>query len=110
MYPEQENVPKKIFGGYVIRRAFELAMMHTEQIAPHRPVFIRENRINFLQTVRIGDKLNFSSKIVYTGKTSISVEINIERISREKEKRALSNTCVFTFVNVDEHMKPQPVP
>lgn len=110
MYPEQENVPKKIFGGYVIRRAFELAMMHTEQIAPNRPVFIRVNRINFLQPVRIADKLNFSSKIVYTGKTSISVEINIERVSRDQEKRALSNTCLFTFVNVDENMKPQPVP
>ena len=110
MYPEQENVPEKIFGGYVIRRAFELAMMHAEEIAPQRPVFVRVNRINFLQPVRIGDKLDFTSKIVYTGNTSISIEINIERISRNQETRALSNTCVFTFVNVDHDMEPQPVP
>jgi hypothetical protein len=25
MYPEQENVPQKIFGGYLIRRAYELS-------------------------------------------------------------------------------------
>lgn len=110
MYPEQENVPKKIFGGYVIRRAFELTMMHAEEIAPNRPVFVRVNRINFLQPVQIGDKLDFTSKIVYTGDTSISVEIDIERISRSQETRALSNTCVFTIVNVDEDMNPQPVP
>ena len=110
MFPEQENVPKKIFGGYVIRRAFELTMMHAEEIAPDRPVFVRVNRINFLQPVQIGDKLDFTSKIVYTGETSISIEIDIERISRNRETRALSNTCVFTIVNVDEEMQPQPVP
>lgn len=110
MFPEQENVPEKIFGGYVIRRAFELAMMHAEVIAPNRPVFVRVNRINFLQPVQIGDKLDFTSRIVYTGNTSISIEIDIERISRNQETRALSNTCVFTIVNVDEKMEPQPVP
>ncbi len=110
MYPDHENVPKKIFGGYVIRRAFELSLMHAEEIAPHRPVFVRVNRINFLQPIRIGDKLDFTSRIVYTGETSISIEIDIERTSMDKVTKALSNTCVFTFVNVDEDMKPQPVP
>lgn len=110
MYPEQENVPEKIFGGYVIRRAFELAMMHAEEIAPDRPVFVRVNRINFLQPVRIGDKLDFTSRIVYSGNTSISMEIDIERISKNQVTRALSNTCEFTFVNVDRQMRPQPVP
>ena len=110
MYPDQENVPKKIFGGYVIRRAFELALMHAEEIAPHRPVFVRVNRINFLQPIRIGDKLEYTSRIVYTGNTSMSIEINIERTSIDKVTKALSNTCVFTFVNVDEELNPQPIP
>lgn len=110
MYPDQENVPKKIFGGYVIRRAFELSLMHAEEIVSHRPVFVRVNRINFLQPIRIGDKLDFTSRIVYTGETSVSIEIDIERTSMDKVTRALSNTCVFTFVNVDNEMQPQPVP
>lgn len=110
MYPEQENVPEKIFGGYVIRRAFELALMHAENFAPDRPVFVRVNRINFLQPIRIGDKLDFTSRIVYTGNTSMTVEIDIERTSMDKVTHTLSNTCVFTFVNVDEDMNPRPVP
>jgi acyl-CoA hydrolase len=110
MYPDNENVPKKIFGGYVIRRAFELALMHAEWIAPDRPVFVRVNRINFLQPIRIGDKLDFTSRIVYTGNTSLSIEIDIERTSLDKVTKALSNTCIFTFVNVDDEMNPQPVP
>lgn len=110
MYPDNENVPKKIFGGYVIRRAFELALMHAEELAPDRPVFVRTNRINFLQPIRIGDKLDYTSRIVYTGESSISIEINIERTGINKVTRALSNTCIFTFANVDEQMQAQPVP
>lgn len=110
MFPEQENVPEKIFGGYVIRRAFELAMMHAEEIAPDRPVFVRVNRINFHQPVRIGDKLDFTSRITYTGSTSLTIEISIERISSDRVVRALTNKCILTFVNVDEQMNPMPVP
>jgi acyl-CoA hydrolase len=110
MYPNLENVPKKIFGGYVIRRAFELSYMHADEIATHRPVFVRVNRINFLQPIRIGDRLDYTSRVVYTGDTSISLDINIERTSADKVTHALSNTCEFTFVNVDEDMIPQPVP
>jgi acyl-coenzyme A thioesterase 9 len=110
MYPEQENVPQKIFGGYLVRRAYELASINAEEIAPDRPVILRVNRINFLQPVRMGDKLHFVSRVVYTGATSICVEVSIERVGRERDTRALSNTCVFTFVNVDPDMIPRPVP
>jgi hypothetical protein len=36
VYPEQENVPKKIFGGYLIRCAFELSSICCELAAPDR--------------------------------------------------------------------------
>lgn len=110
MYPDNENVPKKIFGGYVIRRAFELALMQAEEIATGRPVFVRTNRINFLQPVRIGDKLDYIGRVVYTGESSMTIEINIERTGINKVTKALSNTCIFTFVNVDEEMNPKPIP
>lgn len=110
MFPDQENVPAKIFGGYLVRRAYELSSIHAEEIASHRPVPVRVSRINFFQPVRIGDKLHFTSRIVYTGRTSIWVEVDIERISRDRETKALSNTCAFTFVNVDRAMEPRPVP
>jgi len=110
VYPEQENVPTKVFGGHLVRRAYELAGLQAEAIAPDRPVIVRVNRINFVQPVRIGDRLHFVSRIVYTGRTSLCVEVTIERTSRDRITRALCNTCVFTFVNVDATMTPRPVP
>jgi acyl-coenzyme A thioesterase 9 len=110
VYPEQENVPQKIFGGYLIHRAFQLASIHAEQLVDGRAVVAAVNRINFKQPVRIGDKLRFVSRIVYTGKTSIAVDAKIERISRDKSVRDVTNDCIFTFVHVDEQLRPQRVP
>ena len=91
------------------RRAYELATIQAEELAPNRPVIVRVNRINFLQPVRIGDKLRLVSRVVYTGRTSVTVQVTIERISWDRVTRALCNTCVFMFVNVDERMRAQPV-
>lgn len=110
VYPEHENVPKTIFGGHLIHRAYQLAAIHAGQLASHRPVVAAVNRINFLRPVRIGDTLRYLSRIVYTGRTSIAVETKIERIGQGKRSLDLSNDCVFTFVNVDHELQPQPVP
>ncbi|HJW08172.1 MAG TPA: hotdog domain-containing protein [Holophagaceae bacterium] len=110
MYPEQENVPRKIFGGYIIRKAYEQSSICAELVAPDRPVIVSVNRINFNQPVRMGDKLHFRSRVVYSGGASLCVETDILRISRDHSQAALSNTCVFTFVNVDEALRPRPVP
>ncbi len=109
-YPEQDNPWKTIFGGYLMRRAYELSRICAELVAPHRPVIGAVNRINFLRPVEIGDKLHLTSRVVYTSGPAICVETSIERISRDRSVRALSNSCLFTFVNVDGALIPHDVP
>lgn len=109
-YPDQENVPFTIFGGYLIRRAFELSSICSELVAPNRPIIAGVNRINFFHPVRMGDKLHFTSRVVYTDDSFICVEAGIERISRDRTIKALSNSCLFTFANVDGELAHHPVP
>lgn len=110
MYPEQEYVPHRIFGGYLIRRAFELSAICSELVAPDRSIIAAVNRINFFYPVRMGDKLHYTSRVVYTSGSFVCVEANIERISRDRSTSALSNSCLFTFVNVDRELQHRPVP
>ncbi|MDD2737252.1 MAG: hotdog domain-containing protein [Desulfuromonadaceae bacterium] len=110
MYPDQEYVPHRIFGGYIIRRAYELSSICAELVAPNRALIAAVNRINFFHPVRIGDKLHYSCRVVYTCDSFICVEASIERISRDRSSKALSNSCLFTFVNVDDELRNQPVP
>ncbi|MHB8058491.1 MAG: acyl-CoA thioesterase [Desulfuromonadaceae bacterium] len=109
-YPEQENVPRTIFGGYLIRKAYELAALAAEMVAPDRAVPCQVNRINFNQPVLLGDQLKFTARVVYTGKTTIAVQSDIERFNRTDGNKSLSNSCLFTFRNVGSDMSPKTVP
>ncbi len=110
MYPEKENVPRSIFGGYLIRRAFELSSICSGLVATDRPIIAAVTRINFFQPVRIGDTLHFTSRVVYTSESFICVEASIKRTSLDRSSKALSNSCFFTFVNVNSELAHQPVP
>ncbi|MBC8017838.1 MAG: acyl-CoA thioesterase [Verrucomicrobia bacterium] len=110
MYPEKENVPRSIFGGYLIRRAFELSSICSGLVAPNRSIIAAVTRINFFHPVRIGDTLHFTSRVVYTSGSFVCVEASIERNSLDRTTKALSNSCFFTFVNVDSQLAHQPVP
>jgi acyl-CoA hydrolase len=110
MYPEKENVPRSIFGGYLIRRAYELSSICSDLIAPDRSIIAAVTRINFFQPVRIGDTLHFTSRIVYTSGSFICVEASVERSGSDQTTKSLSNSCFFTFVNVDSNLVHQPVP
>jgi acyl-CoA hydrolase len=109
-YLEHENVPHKIFGGYVAHRAYMVAHICSEMVASHRALLVSVDRINFHQPVRMGDKLHYISRVAFTGHTSITVETSITRNSRDRKSTALSNVCTFTFVNVDPELRPMPVP
>lgn len=110
MYPVKEYNPKMIFGGYLIRKAYELSSICSELVAPGRSIIAAVNRINFMLPVRLGDKLHFTSRVVYTNKSFVCVEANIERISRDRTSKSLSNSCLFTFVNVDDELNHCDVP
>ena len=109
-YPEQENWSKVIFGGYIMRRAYELSSLCAERVAPRRPVIAAVNRVNFFHPVQIGDKLHITARAVYTEGPAICVETSIQRISRDRTASALSNSCLFTFVNVRPEMTLEDVP
>jgi acyl-CoA hydrolase len=109
-YPEHGSAPSEIFGGHLIRKAYEQSAICAELVAPNRPVIVAVNRVNFVQPVRLGDKLQFLSRVVYAGRTSLCVETDIIRVSRDRTQVNLSNSCVFTFSNVDDRLRGQPVP
>ncbi|HUN29967.1 MAG TPA: hotdog domain-containing protein [Alphaproteobacteria bacterium] len=107
---EHERAALKISGGFVIHRAYLHAAACAELVAPDRALLVAVNRINFLQPVRSGDTLHFTSRVTYTGATSICVEVDIVRESSDRNTAALCNTCTFTFRNVDDALNGCPVP
>ena len=55
--PQQRNLSGRIFGGFLLRRAFELAFATTYVFGGDRPVFKQVSDMDFLRPVDVGDLL-----------------------------------------------------
>lgn len=64
--PQVQNLHKRVFGGYLMRRAFELAFSNAYVFGGARPIFLEVDEINFVAPVDVGDLLVFNSRVLYT--------------------------------------------
>ena len=64
--PQQRNTKGRIFGGFLMRRAFELAFTTAYKFLGQQPLFKEVDRVEFKLPVEVGDLLQFSSCILYT--------------------------------------------
>jgi acyl-coenzyme A thioesterase 9 len=125
--PQVQNLHNRIFGGFLMRRAFELAFSNAYVFGGARPLFLEVDDVSFSSPVDVGDLLVFNSRVLYTdtgrlsdyySSTSFSlnnthetspdfdpdlevplVHIEVEAWVTEPEKASarLSNQFYFTF-------------
>ncbi|CAL1538807.1 unnamed protein product [Lymnaea stagnalis] len=99
-HPEQRNLYNKIFGGFLMRKAYELAWANASIYANTRPNMCKiVDDIVFKRPVEIGSLLFLSSQasIVYTKGSDIQVHVHAEVVDPEKGTRETTNDFHFTF-------------
>ena len=64
--PQSSNLHNRVFGGFLIRRAFELAYSNAYLFGGARPIFLEVDEISFASPVDVGDLLVFYSRILFT--------------------------------------------
>ncbi|XP_072998656.1 acyl-coenzyme A thioesterase 2, chloroplastic [Typha latifolia] len=105
--PQQRNLHGRIFGGFLMHRAFELAFSTAYAFLGQRPCFLEVDHVDFLKPVDVGDFLRLKSCVVYTQRENLEQPlINIEVVAHvtrpELRTSEVSNTFYFTFtVNQD---------
>jgi acyl-coenzyme A thioesterase 9 len=118
--PQVQNLHNRIFGGFLMRRAFELAFSNAYVFGGARPLFLQMDDVSFASPVDVGDLLVFNSRVLYTdtgrlkdyyNSATVSapgydpdqqlplVHIEVEAWVTEPEKASarLSNSFYFTF-------------
>eukprot|EP01117_Protostelium_nocturnum_P007307 TRINITY_DN2612_c0_g1_i4.p1 TRINITY_DN2612_c0_g1~~TRINITY_DN2612_c0_g1_i4.p1 ORF type:complete len:419 (-),score=133.54 TRINITY_DN2612_c0_g1_i4:1255-2511(-) len=81
MQPQNRNIHHKIFGGYLMRKAFELAWSSTFVYSGVPPIYIALDETHFLAPIEIGDSVRFSSQISFTSGNNIIVNVVADVIS-----------------------------
>jgi acyl-coenzyme A thioesterase 9 len=103
-HPQERNLNEKIFGGYLMREAFELAftncLLHFR--GPLECVAIDD--IVFLYPVSIGDILRLSATIVYSDgrRRLLQVQVDADVIDPRDGSQLRTNTFHFTFTPRDD--------
>ncbi|CDR98971.1 related to acyl-coa thioester hydrolase [Sporisorium scitamineum] len=117
MHPQQRNVHQKIFGGFLMRSAYELAWMVSASFVNRHVQFLSLDALSFHAPVPIGAMLQLSSQIAYTsapeqhpqGHTIAGVTVLAEVVDLETGERKKSNTFHFSFDlgETDRQVLPQ---
>ncbi|XP_021907420.1 acyl-coenzyme A thioesterase 9, mitochondrial isoform X2 [Carica papaya] len=100
--PQQRNIHGRIFGGFLMHRAFELAFSTAYAFAGLVPCFLEVDHVDFLKPVDVGDFLRFKSCVLYTqlenpDQPLINIEVVAHVTRPEIRSSEVSNTFYFTF-------------
>ncbi|KHG03224.1 Acyl-coenzyme A thioesterase 9, mitochondrial [Gossypium arboreum] len=100
--PQQRNIHGRIFGGFLMHRAFELAFSTAYVFAGLVPCFLEVDHVDFLRPVDVGDFLRLTSCVLYTELENLDQPlINVEVVAHvtrpEIRSSDVSNTFYFTF-------------
>ncbi|KAH9329651.1 hypothetical protein KI387_001759 [Taxus chinensis] len=100
--PQQRNLHGRIFGGFLMHRAFELAFSTCYAFVGQTPCFLEVDHVDFLRPVDVGDFLRFKSCVLYTQlddpkQPLINIEVAAHVTRPELRSSEVSNTFYFTF-------------
>ncbi|XP_078434148.1 thioesterase/thiol ester dehydrase-isomerase superfamily protein [Wolffia australiana] len=108
--PQQRNIHGRIFGGFLMNRAFELAFSTAYAFAGQMPSFLEVDHVDFLRPVDVGDFLRFKSCVLYTqlenpSQPLINIEVVAHVTKPELRRSEVSNTFYFTFTVRPESLR-----
>ncbi|ONK72377.1 uncharacterized protein A4U43_C04F18780 [Asparagus officinalis] len=100
--PQQRNIHGRIFGGFLMQRAFELAFSTAYAFVGQMPHFLEVDHVDFLKPVDVGNFLRFKSCVLYTELENpeqplINVEVVAHVTRPELRTSEVSNTFYFTY-------------
>ncbi|KAM4047497.1 LOW QUALITY PROTEIN: acyl-coenzyme A thioesterase 9, mitochondrial [Anomaloglossus baeobatrachus] len=107
-HPQQRNIFNRIFGGFLMRKAYELGWATACSYGGSRPYVVAVDDIMFQRPVEIGSLLFLSSQVCYTESNYIQIRVHSEvsdPITREHQ-----TTNIFHFTYMSEKEMPQIVP
>ncbi|XP_065114300.1 acyl-coenzyme A thioesterase 9, mitochondrial-like isoform X3 [Paramisgurnus dabryanus] len=96
-HPEQRNIFNRIFGGFLMRKAYELGRSNACAFAGCRPTVVAVDDILFQKPVKIGSLLMLSSQVCYTEGMYVQVRVHSEVLDPLTRLHSTTNVFHFTF-------------
>lgn len=108
--PGDINANGHIFGGWVLSQMDIAAGIVAGRTADGAVATVAIDAMAFLQPILLLDVISVYAQVERRGRTSMKIRIEVIA-SRDRGRRQVKVTeGVFTFVALDEHHRPRPLP
>lgn len=107
--PNNANVYGDIFGGWLVSQMDLGGAILAHRCAKNRVTTVAIERMAFLKPVYIGDLVCCYASILKTGRTSITIKLDVWVIRMRMGAKEHVTEGLFTFVAIDETGKPKPI-
>lgn len=109
--PADANVHGDVFGGWIMAQVDIAGALPAVRRANGRVGTVAVNSFVFKQPVFVGDLLSFYAKIVKTGRTSITVNVEVYAERNRLLTEVVKVTeATLTYVAVDDERRPRALP
>lgn len=108
--PADTNPAGDIFGGWLMSQMDLAAGSAAAQRSRGRCATVAVEAMSFLGPVQVGDEVSLYAEVVSTGRSSLRIQVEAWRRSREFDDSARVTSAIFTFVALDAAGRPRPVP
>jgi acyl-coenzyme A thioesterase 9 len=108
--PEQRNIYNKIFGGFLMRKAYELAWVNSCIFSQEKTEIAFVEHVSFKKPVVIGSLLFLTAQVVYTEGNSIMVNVHAEVQDPLTQKRDVTNEFYYKFIVPHKLAVPRVIP
>jgi acyl-CoA hydrolase len=109
VFPNQANHYGTLFGGDALRLMDMAAFVTASRHARKPVVTASSERIDFHVPVRQGQLAEVVGRVISTGRTSLTVEVELWAEDLLSGRRKLCTKGTFVLVAVDEHGRPAPI-
>jgi len=107
--PGDTNHYGTVFGGVILAYIDQAGYVEARRHGAFTWVTASVERVDFEAPVGVGDVVSFYTRTVRIGRTSLTVEVEVESDRVESGRTARVTAATMTLVALDEHMKPTPI-
>ncbi|MCG6987738.1 MAG: acyl-CoA thioesterase [Gemmatimonadetes bacterium] len=110
MMPHQVNNLGHVFGGELLSMVDRAAAVAAMRHAGGPVVTVSIDRVDFKEPIFSGELVTCHARVNYVGRTSIEVGVDVVAEDLLTGVKRSTNSCLLTFVAIDENHRPCPVP
>lgn len=108
--PETRNIFGSVHGGWIMRQVDETAYVCAARHASRHAITASIDRVDFKSPIHVGDLVRLKASVHWVGRTSMLIGVKVEAEDLLSGEIRHTNSCLLTFVAIDESFKPVPVP